>query len=100
MSTLIRQASIIAMDEIHGSTPFVGDILIEADRIKAIGPDLGPQAADTVLDGRDRLVIPGLVNGHLHSGEALFKGRYDNMPLELWMLYCYPILGAQPPATG
>jgi 5-methylthioadenosine/S-adenosylhomocysteine deaminase len=98
MSTLIRQASIIAMDEAHGTTPFTGDILIEADRIKAIGPDLGPQIADMVIDGRDRLVMPGLVNGHLHSGEALFKGRYDNMPLELWMLYCYPILGGQPPS--
>jgi len=98
MSTLIRQASIIAMDQQHGSTPFVGDILVEADRIRAIGPDLGPPAADTVIDGRDRLVMPGLVNGHLHSGEALFKGRYDNMPLELWMLYCYPILGGQPPS--
>ena len=97
MSTLIRQATIIAMDERHGSTPFTGDILIEADRIKAIGADLGPQTADRVIDGRDRLVMPGLVNGHLHSGEALFKGRYDNMPLELWMLYCYPILGATPP---
>ncbi|MGD9881030.1 MAG: amidohydrolase family protein [Reyranella sp.] len=97
MSILIRQASIIAMDKQHGSTPFVGDILVEADRIRAIGPDLGPPVADTVIDGRDRLVMPGLVNGHLHSGEALFKGRYDNMPLELWMLYCYPILGGQPP---
>jgi 5-methylthioadenosine/S-adenosylhomocysteine deaminase len=98
MSTLIRQATIIAMDPAHGSTPFTGDILIEADRIKAIGPDLGPQAADREINGRDRLVMPGLVNGHLHSGEALFKGRYDNMPLELWMLYCYPILGATPPS--
>ena len=97
MSTLIRQATIIAMDEAHGSTPFTGDILIEGDRIKAIGADLGPLAADREIDGRDRLVMPGLVNGHLHSGEALFKGRYDNMPLELWMLYCYPILGATPP---
>ena len=41
MSTLIRQASIIAMDEIHGREPFLGDILIEGDRIKAIGLDLG-----------------------------------------------------------
>jgi 5-methylthioadenosine/S-adenosylhomocysteine deaminase len=98
MSTLIRQASIIAMDQEHGSVPFVGDILVDADRIRAIGPDLGPTVADTVIDGRDRLVIPGLVNGHLHSGEALFKGRYDNMPLELWMLYCYPILGGKPPS--
>jgi 5-methylthioadenosine/S-adenosylhomocysteine deaminase len=97
MSTLIRQATILAMDQDHGSKPFTGDILIEGDRIKAIGPDLGPQTVDTVIAGRDRLVMPGLVNGHLHSGEALFKGRYDNLPLELWMLYCYPILGGQAP---
>ena len=90
MSTLIRQASIIAMDERHGSTPFVGDILIEDDRIKAIGPDLEQPPARTVLDGRDRLVMPGLVNAHLHSWEDLFKGRYDNLPLELWMLYSLP----------
>ena len=94
MSTLIRGASIIAMDAEHGSTPFTGDILIEGDRIAAIG-NLGDVQAKSVLDGRDRLVIPGLVNSHLHSGEALFKGRYDNLPLELWMLYAYPVLGTR-----
>lgn len=92
MSILIRNCRIIAMDTTHGSRPFTGDILVEGDRIAAIG-DLADRAAETVIDGRDRLAIPGLVNGHLHSGEALFKGRYDNMPLELWMLYAYPILG-------
>lgn len=97
MSTLIRQAKIIAMDAEHGSQPFTGDILIDGDRIAAIGPDLSDQVADETIDGNDRLVIPGLVNGHLHSSEALFKGRYDNMPLELWMLYSYPILGDTPP---
>ena len=94
MSILIRGSRILAMDAEHGSTPFTGDILIENDRIAGIGK-LGDVAADTVIDGRDRLVMPGLVNGHLHSGEALFKGRYDNLPLELWMLYAYPVLGTK-----
>ena len=40
--------------------------------------------------------MPGLVNAHLHSWEGLFKGRYENLPLELWMLYSYPILGLEP----
>jgi 5-methylthioadenosine/S-adenosylhomocysteine deaminase len=39
--------------------------------------------------------MPGLINSHLHTNEALFKGRYDNMPLEVWMLYSYPILAAK-----
>lgn len=97
MSTLIRQACIIAMDAEHGSQPFTGDILIEGDRITALDTDLSGRPADETIDGRDRLVIPGLINGHLHSSEALLKGRYDNLPLELWMLYSYPILGDTPP---
>lgn len=94
MSILIKGAEIISMAAGQGATPFTGDILIEGDRIAAIGK-LDQSRADRVIDGRGRLVMPGLINGHLHTPEALFKGRYDNMPLEIWMLYAYPILGAQ-----
>src|SRR5699024_9173977 len=30
-----------------------------------------------------------------HSQEALFRGRYERLPLELWMLYAYPIIGVE-----
>lgn len=94
MSILIQGAQIITMAPGQGARPITGDILIEVDRITAVG-DCETQAADNVIDGRGKLVMPGLVNGHMHSPEALYKGRYDNMPLEVWMLYAYPILGAQ-----
>ena len=92
MPTLIRKATILAMDTQHGSATFMGDILINGNRIAAIGADLGNVAAAEIIDGRDRLVMPGLVNGHLHSGETFFKGRYERMPLEVWLLYAYPLL--------
>ena len=95
MAILIKGATIIAMDPARGAEPFTGDILIEGDRIAAIGDRLEAPAAE-LIDGRDRLVMPGLVNAHVHTWEALFKGRYDNMPLELWMLHAYPILGLVP----
>ena len=38
--TLIRGATIIAMDAAHGAEAFDGDILIDGDRIAAIGPGL------------------------------------------------------------
>jgi 5-methylthioadenosine/S-adenosylhomocysteine deaminase len=98
MKTLIRNARILAMGGHQGTEPFTGDILIEADRIAAIGPNLGDQQGATIIDGRDRLVMPGLVNGHLHSSEQFFKGRYEKMPLEVWLLYAYPlIMGPQIP---
>jgi 5-methylthioadenosine/S-adenosylhomocysteine deaminase len=99
MSILIKNATIISMDGTRGAEPFRGDIHIEHDRIKNIGTDLTTPPEATVIDGVDHLVTPGLVNAHLHSWEALFKGRYDNMPLELWMLYSYPILGCTPLET-
>lgn len=94
MSILIKGAEVLTLAPGEGATPRRADILIEGDRIAAIGALPDARAAQ-VIDGRDRLVMPGLVNGHMHSPEALYKGRYDNMPLELWMLYAYPILGAQ-----
>ncbi|MEM8868846.1 MAG: amidohydrolase [Pseudomonadota bacterium] len=95
MSIAITGAEILALDDGNGAKPFVADVLIQEDRIAAIGPDLDLSQATQVIDGRGKLVMPGLVNAHMHSPEALYKGRYDNMPLEVWMLYAYPILGAQ-----
>ena len=95
MAYFIRGATIVAMGGKQGSVSFTGDVLIEGDRIAAIGAGLTAPAGATIIDGSGKLVMPGLVNAHLHSGEALFKSRYDNMPLEIWMLYAYPILGAK-----
>ncbi|HXE24428.1 MAG TPA: amidohydrolase, partial [Roseiarcus sp.] len=69
MKTLIRKALILAMGGSHGEEPFVGDLLVEDERIAAIGRDLGEIRDATVIEGRDRLVMPGLVNAHLHSSE-------------------------------
>jgi len=90
--TLFRKAKILAMGGEYAEEPFTGDILIEGERIAAIARDLGDVPGAKIIDGRDRLVMPGLVNGHLHSSEQFFKGRYERMPLEIWLLYAYPLL--------
>jgi 5-methylthioadenosine/S-adenosylhomocysteine deaminase len=90
--TLIRNATLLTMDATNGSKPFAGDLLIEADRICAIGTDVAAAPDAIVIDGRNRLVMPGLVNAHTHSSETFFRGRYEGLPLELWLLYAYPLL--------
>ncbi|MGW3623002.1 amidohydrolase family protein [Streptomyces sp. NPDC000880] len=96
MTTLFRNALVVAMDDTHRAKPFRADVLVEHDRFSAVGKDLPVPDGTTVVDATDRLLMPGLVNAHVHSWEALFKGRYDNLPLELWMLLAYPILGLEP----
>ncbi|EHS49118.1 amidohydrolase [Rhizobium sp. PDO1-076] len=92
MNLLFRNATLLSMDTIHGTTPFTGDLLVEGDRISAIGTDLPMPPGTRVIEASGKLVMPGLVNAHLHSSETFFKGRYQGTPLEVWMLYSYPIL--------
>jgi len=96
VTTLFRNALVVAMDDEHRSDPFRADVLVVDDLIDAVGRDLPVPEGASVVDCTDRLLMPGLVNAHVHSWEALFKGRYDNLPLELWMLLSYPILGVEP----
>jgi 5-methylthioadenosine/S-adenosylhomocysteine deaminase len=96
MKTLIRGATLLTMTGEAGDRPIAADLLVEDERIAAIAPRLPAAEGVTIIDGCDRLVMPGLVNGHLHSSESFFKGRYERLPLELWLLYAYPLLDAEP----
>jgi cytosine/adenosine deaminase-related metal-dependent hydrolase len=94
MKTLIKNALVL---EPRGTDFAVNrsDILISDGHIEHVGADLVSAGAH-VIDAADRLAIPGFVNAHTHSWAAFQKGRYDNMPLELWMLKAYPMVGVQP----
>lgn len=62
-------------------------VVVQGDRILDIGPAdrlrrLHPDA--TVLGGRHRFVMPGLVNAHHHVGLTPFQLGARDQPLELW----------------
>ena len=97
MSLLIKNGYILTLDK-QESVYTPGDVLIEGDRITQIGKKIESDDIDCVIDATDKLVMPGLVVSHAHSDENLFKGAYDNLPLELWMLYSYTPLSYGPMA--
>ncbi len=57
-------------------------IYIEGNRIAELGRK---QEADTVIDGRGRAAIPGLVNAHTHAAMTLFRSYADDLPLQEWL---------------
>lgn len=66
--------------------PFRGWLKTAGSRIEATGPGAPPQgAADRVIDGRDRALLPGLVNAHAHSHSSLTRGSAEGLPLEGWL---------------
>jgi len=99
MTTLIKNARVLTMDD--QLTEFDrADILIEGTQIAAIGPDLPvpPNRPDLrVIDATNKLAMPGLINGHIHSPGNFRKGALDNLPLEIFMLYEVPPLSDTPP---
>ncbi len=76
--------------------PISRDIVIDGERIVAVGPDLDPgrYEADRVVSVAGKLLVPGLVNTHYHSHDRWDRGRFSPLPLELWMgLYNSPTVG-------
>jgi 5-methylthioadenosine/S-adenosylhomocysteine deaminase len=55
-----------------------------------------PSQSALILSGENKLIIPGLINAHLHSHDHYDRGRFDNLPLELWILFIRPWIGAKP----
>lgn len=65
------------------------DVLIDGPRILAVGSDLLGSDVESctdlvVIDGRNRLVIPGFVNSHTHLYQSMLKGRRDDLSLVDW----------------
>lgn len=80
---LIKNAEIITMDK--NGTILTGDIYIEDDTIKEIGVNLNPKHVDKVIDARNRTVIPGLIQTHIHLCQTLFRGQADDLELLDWL---------------
>ncbi|MDR7094932.1 amidohydrolase family protein [Hydrogenophaga laconesensis] len=69
---LIKNTCILSMDPAVGDFDDA-DILIEDDWIVAVGPNLQADSAE-IIDGKGRIVIPGLVNAHIHTWEFQLRG--------------------------
>jgi cytosine/adenosine deaminase-related metal-dependent hydrolase len=91
---LIRNARLlVTMDaarrEIEG-----GAVLVRGNVIEAVGPSADlPQTADEVIDARDQIIIPGLVNTHHHMYQTLTRviGPAQDCELFQWLQTLYPI---------
>jgi 5-methylthioadenosine/S-adenosylhomocysteine deaminase len=53
--------------------------------IAALGADVTANPGDERLDGTDRVLLPGLVNGHTHAAMTLFRGFAGDLTLMDWL---------------
>jgi cytosine/adenosine deaminase-related metal-dependent hydrolase len=93
-SIWIKNAAVVTLDAARRVID-PGDVVIEDGRIVAVGPsgeirpdNIDPGSETTeIIDARERILLPGLVNAHIHSYAGLLKGTVDRTCLDVFMLY-------------
>lgn len=95
MSTLlVRHATLLAtMDETRREIAD-GGVFVRDHVIEAVGPSHAlPSEADVVIDARDQVVLPGLVNTHHHFYQTLTRVLPAAQDAELfdWLRALYPV---------
>ena len=84
--TYIKNAYIISMND-ERQVFENGGVLIVDDKIKAVGK-IDPQEIlpDTkVIDAKGKIVMPGLINTHVHTSQQLERGMGDDVDLLTWL---------------
>ena len=84
---LLKNGYIVTMAEGHETVYDGGSVLIEDDKIKAIGV-IDPQmvAPDAeIMDLNGKYVLPGFVNTHVHTSQQISRGVGDDVDFITWL---------------
>ena len=88
MTDNIEIRNVLVLNSIYGEPAQRRDVLVQGNRIVSVTAPR-PRAADVpgrIIDGRDKLLLPGLINAHTHSPLNLLKGTGDVLdhPAFMW----------------
>jgi cytosine/adenosine deaminase-related metal-dependent hydrolase len=89
--TVIEGCAIATVDGL-GTEHRDGHLVIEHDRIVAVGAGRAPELPDARrIDGRGCLATPGLVNCHHHLYQWATRGLAQQATLFEWLIELYPV---------
>ena len=94
-NTLLLEGGRVYEHQGNTDSPSIADVFIRNGYIERVGSRAIPGAQppgepDRIINARDRLLIPGLVNAHYHSHDVLLKGSYETIPFYVWLLNALP----------
>ncbi len=81
--TLIKGAIVLTMDSAVGDF-LAGDVLVEGGTITRVAASVPAPEGAAIVDGQGKIVIPGLVNCHMHTWQTGLRGLTSN-----WTLFEY-----------
>lgn len=84
MKILIKNATLISVDEKRNEIEYNMDILIEENKISKIDKNIN-EVADKIIDADNKIVMPGLINTHAHVGMSIFRETLAGYTLQDWL---------------
>ena len=81
MKILIKNSLVVDMEN---EEPYISDVLVENDKITKIEKNITEQV-DKIIDGTNKVLMPGLVNTHGHLGMSIFRTYGENKQLMDWL---------------
>ena len=81
MGILIKNVTAVLPDGVEKGV----SICIEGDKIAAVGAVPAGFAAERVIDGAGKLLIPGLINAHTHAYMTVFRNYADDLLFNDWL---------------
>ena len=82
---LIKNTTIITLDS--QNSILRGNVIVEKGRIVSIdaSPTQSDSDFDEIIDGSNRILLPGFVQTHIHLCQTLFRGAADDLALIDWL---------------
>lgn len=97
---VIYGGSILTMDQLNiVHTP--GWVLVSGDRIVDLGKGQPSRKVTTratkIINASNKVVLPGLINGHTHLSQSFMRGLADGVGLLDWLKHVKPVQAAMTP---
>ena len=61
------------------------DVKIKDGKIAKIGNNLELEDGEKVIDAKEKVVMPGLINTHTHIAMSIFRGTFEGCSLYTWL---------------
>ena len=94
INTLFTNAHILTMDE-NMNQFHPGAIAVSGNKIVEVGDETEMKAkysAEEIIDCKDKVLMPGLINSHTHVPMTLLRGLADDLRLDVWLMgYMMPV---------
>jgi 5-methylthioadenosine/S-adenosylhomocysteine deaminase len=88
---LLKSGTVITMDRNFPNLS-KGDVLLEDDRILAVGPTIEISDAE-IIDATNTVVMPGFVNAHIHTWQTCLRGIASDWTISEYLHNMHATIG-------